>query len=270
MLIFLKRIITFGASTKFQTMTFQEIENKIQHAQKLDFGRILDLSIKLFKEVWLKGFLMILVVLISGGVLAFILISIGLIPNPYDVTEFEDLGFFAVYARSSFQNLPQTLLGTPIIFGLLSGFYRSCRQVDLQEPQREDMFYFFKGDHFRKVFSLGLIYALIASLAQALFVIPYIYAFIPLSFFSVIFANNPELSETEIVKLSFNLGTKKWLITFGSMFVTGILGMLGILACGIGLLFTISIVYLPVYFIYRDVVGFENYNEIQDIGSSQK
>ena len=90
--------------------------------------------------------------------------------------------------------------------------------------------------------------------------------FVPLSFFSVVFANNPELTETEIVKLSFNLGNKKWFITFGLMIVTGILGMLGIIACGIGVLFTISIVYLPVYFIYRDVVGFEDDDEIQHIG----
>jgi len=247
-------------------MTSQDIQNKIQNSQKLDFGKILDLSINLFKEVWLKGFLMILIIMILGGVMAFLLISIGLIPNPYDVTGYEEFSFFTSYARSSFSNLPQTILVTPIVFGMLSGFYRLCKQVDLKETQNEDIFYFFKGEHFRKVFLLGLIYALIASVAQALFLLPYIYAFIPLSFFSVIFANNPELSETEIVKLSFSLGTKKWLITFGSMFVTGILGMLGFIACGIGVLFTISIVYLPVYFIYRDVVGFEDDNEIQSIG----
>jgi uncharacterized membrane protein len=83
----------------------------------------------------------------------------------------------------------------------------------------------------------------------------------------MVFSNNPDLSETEIVKLSFRLGTKKWLITFGLLFVTGILGMLGIIACGIGLLFTMSIVYLPVYFVYRDVVGFEDDSEIMKIGT---
>ena len=83
----------------------------------------------------------------------------------------------------------------------------------------------------------------------------------------MIFSNNPELTETEIVKLSFNLGTKKWLLTFGLLFITGILGMLGVIACGIGLLFTMSIVYLPVYFVYRDVVGFEDDREIMKIGT---
>jgi len=247
-------------------MAFQDIQNKIQNAQNLDFGKILDLSINLFKEVWLKGFLMILIIMVFGGITAFLLVAIGLIPNPYDVAGYEEYSVFTSYSKNAFNNLPQTILLSPVVFGMMSGFYRMCKQVDLKEPQNDDMFYFFKGDHLRKVFMLGLIYALIASVAQALFLLPYIYAFIPLSFFSVIFANNPELSETEIVKLSFSLGTEKWFITFGSMFVTGIMGMLGIVACGIGLLFTISIVYLPVYFIYRDVVGFEDDNEIQYIG----
>jgi hypothetical protein len=217
--------------------------------------------------MWLKGFVMILILMVFGGLMAFLLVFLGLIPNPYDVAGLEEYSFFSSYAESSISNLPQTLLVTPVAFGLLAGFYRMCKQVDLKESQNDDLFYFFNGAYFRKVFVLGLIYALIASVAQALFLLPYIYAFIPLSFFSVIFANNPELSETDIVKLSFSLGTKKWLLTFGLMFVTVILGMLGFLACGIGVLFTISIVYLPVYFIYRDVVGFEDDNEIEYIGT---
>jgi hypothetical protein len=50
------------------------------------------------------------------------------------------------------------------------------------------------------------------------------------------------------------------------MFVAGILGMLGIIGCGIGVLFTISIIYLPVFFIYKDVIGFGDTSEIEQIG----
>ena len=113
---------------------------------------------------------------------------------------------------------------------------------------------------------LGIIHTGIAVLAQSLFMIPYIYVFVPLAYFTIIFANNPELSEMEIVKASFKLGNKKWLITFGTMFVAGLLGMLGIIGCGIGILFTMSIVYLPVFFIYKEVVGFDDSSEIEQIG----
>jgi len=248
-------------------MNYSEIQSKIQNAQHLDFGKILDLTINMFKEVWLKGFLMILVLMVIGGFLTFLFISIGLTPNPYDGVGYQDFNFFSSYASDAFYNLPQTIVIAFIMIGLLAGFYKICKQVDLNETQKDDLFYFFKGDYIKKIFMLGIIYALIAAIAQAMFVIPYIYAFVPLSFFAVVFSNNPELTETEIVKLSFSIGTKKWLLTFGLIFITGILGMLGIIACGIGLLFTISIMYLPVYFVYRDVVGFEDDSEIMKIGT---
>ena len=114
---------------------------------------------------------------------------------------------------------------------------------------------------------LGIIHTGIAVVSQFLFVIPYIYALVPLAYFTIIFANNPDLSEAEIVKASFKIGNKKWLITFGTMFVAGILGMLGIIGCGIGILFTISIIYLPVFFIYKEVIGFGETSEIEQIGT---
>ena len=83
-------------------------------------------------------------------------------------------------------------------------------------------------------------------------------------------ANHSDLSETEIIKASFSLGNKKWLISFGTIFLMGLMGLLGILACGIGVLFTISIAYLPVYLIYKSVIGFEQLDEIDSIGKNEE
>lgn len=248
-------------------MNYSEIQSKIQNAQHLDFGTILDLSIKMFKEVWLKGFLMIIIIGLFAGVLTFVFAAIGLSPDPYANTWFEDFNFYTYYTSNALYTLPQAILISSLTIGLLAGFYKTCKQTDLNDSSSDDLFYFFKGSYINKIFMLGIIYAIIATVAQILFVIPYIYAFVPLSFFAVVFSNNPDLTETEIVKISFNLGTKKWLLTFGLIFVTGILGMLGLIACFIGILFTMSIMYLPVYFVYRDVVGFEDDSEIMKIGT---
>ena len=248
-------------------MNYSEIQSKIQNAQHLDFGKILDLSINMFKEVWLKGFLMVLILMVCAVALTFLFSIIGLGPDPFVIDPNERFNLYSNYTSNAFYALPQSMLLSSLVIGLLAGFYKICKEFDLNKTQSEDLFYYFKGAYIQKIFMLGIIYALIAVIAQSLFIIPYIYAFIPLSFFAVIFSNNPDLTEVEIVKLSFSLGTKKWFLTFGLMFVTGILGMLGIIACGIGLLFTMSIVYLPVYFIYRDVVGFEDDSEIMKIGT---
>ncbi|MCB0462808.1 MAG: hypothetical protein KDC81_08905 [Flavobacteriaceae bacterium] len=248
-------------------MNYSEIQSKIQNAQHLDFGNILDLCIKMFKEVWLKGFLMIIIVAAAAGALTFLFSAIGLAPNPYDTTWMGDFNFYSYYTSNALYTLPQAILIASLTIGLLAGFYKTCKQTDLNESSSDDLFYFFKGSYISKILMLGIIYAIIATVAQILFVIPYIYAFVPLSFFAVVFSNNPDLTETEIVKISFSLGTKKWLLTFGLIFITGILGMLGMIACFIGVLFTISIMYLPVYFVYRDVVGFEDDSEIMKIGT---
>lgn len=248
-------------------MNYSEIQSKIQNAQHLDFGNILDLVIKMFKEVWLKGFLLVLILVVCAIAFTLFFSFIGLGPDPFIIDGIEGLNFNNSYSNNAFYSLPQSIILSSLVIGLLAGFYRICRQLDLKEMQSEDLFYFFKGQYIQKILMLGIIYALIAVIAQSLFFIPYIYAFVPLSFFAVVFSNNPDLSETEIVKLSFSIGTKKWLITFGLLFITGILGMLGAIACGIGMLFTISIVYLPVYFIYRDIVGFEDDSEIMKIGT---
>ncbi len=250
-------------------MNYSETQNKIQNAQHLDFGRILDSSINMFKEVWLKGFLVVLMLVVVTLVLTFFFVSIGLGPSPSEFNWNEGVQFNTSYSSdfSLLYSLPQGILVSSISIGLFAGFYRMVKQVDLNEKQKDDYFFYFQGTYISKLFMLGIIYAIIATIAQMLFFIPYIYAFVPLMFFAIIFSNNPELTETEIVKLSFSIGTKKWLLSFGLIFITGILGMLGIIACGIGLLFTISIMYLPVYFVYRDVVGFEDDSEIMKIGT---
>jgi hypothetical protein len=78
----------------------------------------------------------------------------------------------------------------------------------------------------------------------------------------MIFAFNPELSVGDIVSASFKLGHKKWLLSFGLLIVSGILAeIVGLLMCGIGVLFTAAFVYHPTYFIYKNVIGFENDSE---------
>jgi len=247
-------------------MNYSEIQYKIENAQHLDFGTILDLLFKMFKEVWLKGFLMVVVLVVCAVALTLFFSFIGFGPDPFVIDPNEGFNFYSNYTSNAFYSLPQSILLSSLIIGLLSGFYRICKELDINKTQNGDLFYYFKDTYIQKIFMLGIIYALIAVVAQSLFIIPYIYAFVPLSFFAVVFSNNPELTETEIVKISFNLGTKKWLLTFGLLFITGILAMLGIIACGIGLLFTMSLVYLPAYFVYRDVVGFEDDSEIMKIG----
>ncbi|NJX15964.1 hypothetical protein [Tamlana crocina] len=247
---------------------YNRLLHKIENAKPLEFSNIFDNIIELFKKVWLKGFLMVLIMvgiaMLVGGVFSLIGLSPKGNPFAYGINLEAYLDF---YSSSIIQNIPQTILTTTVSLALISAFYKICIQFDAGKQQVvEDYFQFFKKDYFSKLLMLGIIHTGIATVAQLLFFIPYIYAAVPLAYFPIVFANNPELSEMEIVKASFALGNKKWLFSFGMLFVAGLLGFLGILGCGIGILFTISIVYLPTFFIYKEVVGFDDTNEIDLIG----
>ncbi|TGV02499.1 hypothetical protein [Flavivirga rizhaonensis] len=247
--------------------TLNTLLQKISNAKSLDFGDIISNSIDLFKKVWLKGFLVILFVAITAMILNLIFGLIGLAANPFDINKGFDLESLSdFYSQNIIYSIPQTILVSTLTLAFVAAFYRICKQIVSGETSQDDYFYFLKKEYFTKVFMLGIIYTAIATVAQLLFFIPYIYVFVPLSYFAVIFAFNPELSETEIVKASFALGNKKWLITFGSMFVIGIIAMLGILGCVVGLLFTMSIIYLPAFLIYKEVIGFKADSEIDQIG----
>ncbi|MFI1771987.1 hypothetical protein [Thalassobellus citreus] len=247
--------------------TLDSLQRKIDNAPALDFGTIISDCIDLYKKVWLKGFIVVLFIIIAAMLVGFFFATIGLgVKTDLFVEGFNFESFSEFYSMNAIYSLPQTILTSTITLLFIGAFYRICKQVDSGVSENDDYFYFFKKEYFSKIFMLGIIYAAIVTVAQLLFVIPYIYVFVPLSYFAIILANNPDLSEVEIVKASFAIGNKKWLITFGTMFVAGIISMLGILGCGIGLLFTMGIVYLPVFFIYKDVVGFHETSEIDRIG----
>lgn len=238
----------------------EKLFNKIDNAKDLDFGDVISNTIELFKKVWLKGLIVLVLTLMSIITISFIFSLIGLAPI-LDQSVFSD-GFnmealARFYSSSALYGIPQNMLISTFNLAFLAAFYRICKQTIQEESTQEDYFYFFNKERFTKVFMLGIIYTGIVTIAQVLCFIPYIYVFVPLSYFAVILAHHSDLSEMEIVKASFALGNKKWLITFGTMLVAAIIGMLGMIGCFIGILFTMSIVYLPSFLIYKDAIGFE-------------
>lgn len=251
-------------------MTPSEILQKISNAPQLDFGDIFNKSVELFKKSWLYGLLLELFIL--AIMMPFIIVLYGPLVvamvaqserGAFDSDVFGSLfaGFTVFYIVIFVFGI---LAATVFQLALQAGFFRIINQIDEgREVKASDMFYFLKGKYFGSVTFLMLATVLIALIAALMCYIPLIYAFIPLSFFTIVFAFNSEISIGDIVKISFSLGTKKWLISFGLFVVTYILViMLTLLTCGIGALFLSPYIYLPLYFVYKQVVGFNDSNEI--------
>ena len=243
--------------------------NKIEHAKALDFGTIFNQSIELFKKVWVQGLVMLLLtmlLMVPFYIIMYLpMLAMGLIDpqsfqsmeNMQDFTPLLMVPFFVFVLILSF-------FAMVIGFGMKAAFYRICKLKDLEEMGADDYFYYLKKPYLGKVIKLSLASYGITILAMLLCVLPVFYVMIPVALMNVVFAFNPELSTSEIIKAGFKLGNKKWLITFGLIFVSGLLaGIVGLLMCCIGIYVTSSFSYLPAYFVYKESVGFdENASEV--------
>ncbi len=254
-------------------MTISQLEEKIQNAMALDFGTIFSESIELFKKTWVQGFLLQIFNLVIA--LPFIIILyvplIGFVlanaENGYDDSE----TLSAFFAGMSILYILFLIVGIFVLgavqVALNAAFFRIMKKLDHNEATTtNDFFYFLKGKYLSKAFILMIVSILISIPAVILCYIPFIYVIVPMSYFSFFFAFNPDLSVGDIVKASFGLGNKKWLISFGLLIVSSLLAQIvGLLLCLVGVFFTAAFVYHPTYLIYKHVIGFDETNEILEI-----
>lgn len=262
-----------------------DLLNKIENNKPLDFGDIISRAIELFKKTWLQGLILVILLMIMIAPF-FVAIYIPMLSSiseqiesgGYDPNDASNL----IEAQSTY--FQYMILGVTFILGivntgLVAGFYRIIKCIDFGEPfSFADFFALFRPKYLGKLFAIAafsLLIALINLIAETflpqlmasllnigLSIILSVYT----TLFVVFFAFNSELEASDIFVLSFRFGSKKWLVLFGLLIVTGIMGMLGVIACFIGIIFTISIVYLPVYLVYKDIFGFDEKSEIEQIG----
>ncbi|MFV0565773.1 MAG: hypothetical protein ACK5NB_08080 [Flavobacteriaceae bacterium] len=255
------------------------LSEKINQNKTLDFGNILSQSIELFKKVWTQGMLLILLsiaIIIPLYLLIYIpIVFFGIMSpaalGPESISENEAVAMgIGLIIITCILGLAIVFCFMVVIFGLQTAFYRICKIKDLNEIGSDDFFHFLKKDHLKKTIALSLYSFGIYLLATMLCYLPVFYVMVPMSFVSVIHAFNPNLSTSDIINLSFKIGNKYWLITFGLMFVAGLMAELGLFLCIIGIIATAAFALLPQYFIYKDVIGFEeNNDEIEKIGLTE-
>ncbi|APY10300.1 hypothetical protein BWZ22_03195 [Seonamhaeicola sp. S2-3] len=256
--------------------SFNVLIEKISTAKDLDFGNIFSNSIELFKKTWLQGFLLQLftVIVMLPLIIVFYVPFIGAIIAQQESGYGDTQAFDSLFAGMSILYILFVIVGV-LVLGAISvalnaGFYRIMRKLDHDEQvSTSDFFYFVKGKYLSKTFVLMLISIGIGVVAALLCYLPILYVMVPLSLFAIVFAFNPELSVGEIVKVSFKLGNKKWLLIFGLLIVSGLLAeIVGLLSCGIGILFTAAFPYHPIYMVYKEVIGFDETSAIEEIGTS--
>lgn len=250
--------------------SFQSLLSKIQVASTIDFGDLFNESVTLFKKVWVQGLILQLFSILI--MLPFIIIfyvpyfQLVLENSSNGVMDSAALGqeLIDAYGSSLLWIYLVMLLGSLVSYVLYLGFYRIVKQIDHgQAFVFSELFHFFKAASIGKSFGLAVTHMFISILATLLCFLPIIYAIVPLMFLLPVFAYNSNLSTSEIVKVSFALGNKKWGITFLTLILNGILiYVIAIVTCGLGTLFVSCFLYLPQYIIYKKVIGFDGPKEV--------
>jgi hypothetical protein len=255
--------------------TFENLASKIENAKALDFGNLLSESIALFKKTWVQGLLLQVFTFIVVLPL-FLIVYLPFLGAIFagQQGQFEDpaaySALFAGLGIGFFMFFIVAILAIGVVSSaLIAAFFRIIKKLDHdQGVVVSDFFYFFKAGRLKKHMVLTLYTFGIAILATMLCYFPLFYVMIPLYYVSIFLAFHEDLDAMSILKLSFKLGHKKWGITFG-LFIVSYFGalILAMLTCGIGVFFLISIMYHPVYLVYKHVVGFNEVTEIDRIGA---
>lgn len=253
-----------------------ELTEKIERSVKVDVGKVINEVLEVYKRTWVQGLLLIL----FNGLLMIPLVLMIYIPllgmalsqnglenySPDDFTSFFE-GYSIVYIIIILLAFLVTII---ITHALNLGFYKAVKRVDLGESFKiSDFFFFIKYEYFGKILLLAIVSMLMSILGMLFFVLPFFYVLVPISFFSVVFALNTELSASDVIKASFKLGNKNWLQTILVMLIALIVFfILYVVTCGLGNLFFSCLVYLPAYVVYKFAIGFKDNDEIDLIGKT--
>lgn len=255
-------------------MTPSEFQSRIANAKDLDFGTIFSQSIELFKKSWLQGLLLqlfVMILMIPFFIILYVPIVMAAISQSQS-GQFDPNSVDGLFAGLSVIYILVFIVGILIVgcvqVALTAAFCRILRELDEgRNAKTSDLFYFMKGKYVSKILLLMLVTILIAIPAALFFYLPLIYVMVPMSFFTMTFAFNPEWSIGDIVSSSFRLGNKKWLLTFGLLLVSYMAIMiLTVVTCGLGSLFLTPFMYHPIYYIYKETVGFDDFSELDQIG----
>lgn len=237
-------------------MNYTHLSERIKQSDPTDFGAIFSKSIELFKKVWLQGF--ITLVLTFAAILPFYLliylpmIAMGI--NDPDI--FEQQKMPPVFAGLMTLAMPFFVIGVITIgICLNAAFLRICRKYDLNESGKDDYFYYFKKEYLGKALIISLIMVGLTFLGVLACGVGIIYLMVPISLFPAFFAFDKELTALEVVKASFALGNKNWVMIFLLILVSGLVGQLGVVLCLVGVLFTAMFSKIPIYFIHKDAIG---------------
>ena len=257
------------------------IKNKIEEISRngyqLDFSTVFESAFENYKKIVLYAGLMLIVFSIVLTIIG----MIGVI-SYIGIENFEEFGN-KIKQMSSLKVMPLDVLiplnATLLLFsGLISPFLAGFLKMahcgeNGEEFHVSTMFSYYKFPYFFNIFISSLIIgftgtglAMILETAGLGFVGTVITLLISfLTFLSIPLIVFGELNATDAIKSSIIIVFKQPLTLLALLIVAGIGAMLGVFGLCIGIFFTYPFVYSMNYTIYKNVIGFDETSDIDEI-----
>ncbi len=166
-----------------------------------------------------------------------------------------------------------------LISPLLSGIYKVAFNTQYGgNSSVSDLFAYYKQPYFLNIFIYSFLFAVILQVLNLVLdqAIPGIGAFLAfliqvilgvsliLTIPFIVFGN---LSWIEAIKASLNVTFKNWFFLFFILAISFIISIIGVIFCGIGVLFTFPFLYIATFVLYDKIIGFSNQEDsISKIG----
>ena len=192
------------------------------------------------------------------GVSALVLFAIvginqlfGLITNPIVNQMVTDQ---KVNAREILIVLGVTIISAPVSTIFMAGLFKYYLKLIRGEmPTVSDAFSGF-GSRTGQLILLSLVQMTLVVLGYMLCIIPGIYLTVAW-YFAIPLVIDRNLDFWPALQLSRRLVSKHWFIVFAAMLVFGLVAMIGIIACGIGILVTMPVGTIALMYAYETIFG---------------
>ncbi len=246
---------------------------------ELDFGTVFESAFENYKKIALYAGLILLFFLIFLFILMFAgLVSYVGIENMEAFSE--KLKKFSELKEKPIDIVLQLNAGMLLLSGLLNpflaGFFKmaDCGAKD-EEFHVSTMFSYYKSPYFSNIFIATFIITLInVGLSTLLELAGFniIGSIISLTLSFLTFLVVPlivfgKLNAIDAIKSSVIIVSKQPLILLGLIIVSLIAAIIGIFGFCIGILFTMPFIYSMNYTIYKNIIGIDSANEIEEIAN---
>jgi hypothetical protein len=262
--------------TTMNTYTKKRLAEIKEQGYQLDFGTVFNNTIENYKKIaWYGGLMIFVFFTLFCLVLFGIAVAFIGFPELKAILKPENLQLENLSLEILLYVSVATIIITAITCPFPAGLTKMAQSADKDEEFGiATMFQYYKAPYFVELLIATTLLAIVNTVLQntiTYFQIPFVGSILSVilslfTFLSVPFIIFGNLKAIESIQASILVVSKQPLTLLGLIIVSSIATFIGFLGCCIGIVFTIPFLYSMYYVVYKEIIGVETPEDLQDNG----